>query len=422
MRKQLVALSLVIIVTLLMYSSALTEGYINQYNEVDYVKEITSPTTFLTQNNYVVKLANIEATANISENISRYLSPGTKVYLDILNQTMENNKLILASIVFVNYNNSYYENINEALLKTAYYHFVTNNGDMSVLPYDWNQFITNDSLANNVLRFDLSTFDNQRIALMNTYNNQTVTHAGYLITTIVAILSLFITFLTQSKAKIFSEKHQLICFVAFTIVISLALFIIVRIFFWSWMTSEVLGVTPTQAINQNTTSLISGIQGHLTYYFKHPDPSTYSSLLYYLDQDWPYTLGLSWSIILCLPLSMILSSILVKIVSIKIEWNKGNYQPLSKKWLTQSYASAALTFKELRGRICLSLTSGLICIVVLSSLYAYFIMPLDIFNKSQSSKINNIIVADLVITLFMVSYFSSRFFINRRKDSVFYDN
>jgi len=56
MKKQLVALSLIVIVLLILSSTSLVKGYIDQYTAVAKVDQIKDSVAFSTQSGYLVKM------------------------------------------------------------------------------------------------------------------------------------------------------------------------------------------------------------------------------------------------------------------------------------------------------------------------------------------------------------------------------
>lgn len=122
------------------------------------------------------------------------------------------------------------------------------------------------------------------MGLANSYNSQTITHAGYFI----AFLAVFATLI--SRIDIVKKEFTRFVKPLFGVLFGLFLYAGYRMMFWSWLGSEVLTVTPTQAIEQGQTTLIYGIQFYLLESFKKiPLIGT----IYQLDKLFPFTVIIS---------------------------------------------------------------------------------------------------------------------------------
>jgi hypothetical protein len=143
------------------------------------------------------------------------------------------------------------------------YRFLFDHNNPNITPYTWTTRIVNETLTNNTKGLDLSGFEALRMGLANTYNSQTITHAGYFL----GFLAIFVTLVTKIE-EIRKHCYRFVEPIIFGFITGLFLFSGYRMLFWSWMGSEVLTVTETQAISQGQNTLISGIQRYLLEYFK----------------------------------------------------------------------------------------------------------------------------------------------------------
>ena len=280
----------------------MAEGYSPEYNALDKVQNVKDALTFTTQMNYTIKLTNLGSRnlSNVSV-LNNTIPNNTSVYLQILNQTTENNSIILYCIVYIEYNQSYFENINEGLLSSSNYFFCQQCGN-EFTPYSWELLVPNYLFINNTSGVDLSNFDSLKTSLMNMYSQQTVTHAGFLITIIVATLTIFLTFFAktkETKALLTKRVFRYFGYIIFIALVSLTCYLTLRLLFWSWMTNASLTITPSEAIRQNSPSIISGIQNCLLDFYKHLNGPSLPSTLFYLD-SWA---NLPLSILIVLPFS-----------------------------------------------------------------------------------------------------------------------
>lgn len=286
MRKQLVALSLIIIVLIILTSTSLAKGYLPQFNAQDRVESIKDAVTFVTHEGYNVQLANIR-TNNLSDFtiLQKYLPYNKTIYFDILNQTISYNKPTFTAVVYLEYNDASYVNLNKILMQEPNYEFLF-DGE-AITPYTWNEFVPKETLTNNTNGLDLSSFEENRASLIDTYNSQTLAHAGYLVTVTLAIAALFVTIPSETKlTKIFGKNSRPIVFLTFLSLITIFIFILYRLIFWSWMSSAVLGVTPQESLTHGTPTLASGIQEHLANYYKSNNWDALPNLFYFLSQDY----------------------------------------------------------------------------------------------------------------------------------------
>jgi hypothetical protein len=105
----------------------------------------------------------------------------------------------------------------------------------------------------------VSDFESLRIALMNTYNNQALTHAGYIIALVIALFTLVSSetikdYYNQGKFKRFSVHF------IFSSVTGFIIYFISKIVYWSWLGSETLTVTMENAASTQSITLVYGIQ------------------------------------------------------------------------------------------------------------------------------------------------------------------
>jgi hypothetical protein len=177
-----------------------------------------------------------------------------------------------------------------------------------------------------------SDFENLRLALLSTYNQQTLAHAGYVISIGVALATLFWTyFAKEDDIRNFHNKElwqKVTLYLASGFLVVLFFYCLYRLVFWAWMSSAVLGVTQEQITGNST--VILGIQTHLSNYFGNTTSSfsvvsTVPSTFYYLDQNF----GIPWTFLLFYPIAILLCVGLVKMLT-----NKGFPIPIDIK-LTQ---------------------------------------------------------------------------------------
>ena len=105
-------------------------------------------------------------------------------------------------------------------------------------------------------------FETIRIALMQSYNSQAITHVGYVVALVVAILPLF-NLLISGKFLSFGIRRRFLFYFSTSVLINLIVYFICRISFWSWLGSVVLVVTPEQVATISSPTQIYGIQTYL---------------------------------------------------------------------------------------------------------------------------------------------------------------
>ena len=126
---------------------------------------------------------------------------------------------------------------------------------------------------------------------MNSYNSQTIAHAGYLIVIAVGISAI----LYQGHLRTFFnnrwKNRVLYLYSLLSLLLGTTVYLILRIIFWAWMSSEVITVP------YNSTATISAIQQTL---FNKLDNQTigWSSLSYSIDNQVYFGLSLIISIII----------------------------------------------------------------------------------------------------------------------------
>jgi hypothetical protein len=393
MKKQLVALLLLVTLLLLLSSSSLVNGYVNQYTAVDKVNQIIDPVSFSTESGNIIRLSNIYATKSVDTGIiSNFLKSGDTVYLDIRNQTMANNSVVLTSVVYFQYSNQTFENLNKALLNSPnnnYGFFINGDEKDSLTPYSWTLYVDNSSLANNAKGFDFSNIDQLKISLLNNYNSQTLYHVGYLVSSSLAIITLLLAVGREQGSREFIQKHKLVFSLFIGPFVGFCVFIFFRLLFWSWMNSAVLGVTPSDALNANSTTLFSGIQDHLTNSFKHAPVATFSSTLYYLDQDFPFITIIPLSAFLFLPISILLGYFITLAFSIN-------------NFSIRLIRIRAQIVEVLRNRWYYILIYLVSFVVIYSICLFYLGIHNSLFNANQLKILNNILLADSIIIPFFI--------------------
>jgi hypothetical protein len=247
MRKQSVALSLIIIVLIILSSTSIAKGYTPQINVIGTVNEVISADTFTLTSGATVRLVDIKppqvGTKGYNESIS-FLKNQTKVYLDIdcRNETVATD--VLFSVVYVSYNQSHYINVNEIFVENYEAIIENNNNDFN--PYSWTN-ITSKNIAIDGAT-DLATYENLRIALMNSYNAEVTSHVGYIVTLTIAI----------ATATIVLKSYKKLFVMSLAFLFSAIIYFAYRIIFWAWMGSEALTVTTSEvALNGQATDIYS---------------------------------------------------------------------------------------------------------------------------------------------------------------------
>jgi hypothetical protein len=105
-------------------------------------------------------------------------------------------------------------------------------------------------------------FEALRIALMDFYNTQAITHVGYVVGLVIAIIPLFNLYIS-GRFYNYGKFKRLILYLPACTMASLIFYFICRIAFWSWLGTVVLIITPEQIAIANSSTQISGIQTYL---------------------------------------------------------------------------------------------------------------------------------------------------------------
>jgi hypothetical protein len=316
---KLVIVSAIVVVLIILLNSSLVEGYSPQYNAQGNVDRVKDAITFVTQDGYDVQLANV-GTRNLSDVsiLEDYLPYNQAIYFDILNQSISQNKPTFTAVVYLSYDDTSYVNLNKILMQKPKYEFLFDCDDIT--PYTWNEFVPKEMLTNSTNGVvDLSSFEQNRASLIDTYNSQTLAHVGYIVTVTLAIVALFVTIPSNETkiARIFGKNSKLLITVTFFCLLTLFVFFLYRLIFWSWMTSAVLGVTPQESISRATPTLASGIQDYLTNNYKDHSWLALTNLFYYLDQKYFFL----FSSLLITPVILFASQCFVNLVTIKTKVN-----------------------------------------------------------------------------------------------------
>jgi hypothetical protein len=315
MRKQLVSLSLIIIVLIIISSTSLAKGFTPQINVIGTVKEVISPDTFTLTSGAIVRLADIippqVGTQGYNEAIS--FLKNQKVYLDIDSRNETSATDVLFSVVYVSYNQSHYANVNELFVEN--YNAVIKNNNNDFNPYSWTN-ITSKNIAIDGTT-DLATYENLRIALMNTYNSEVTSHLGYIVTLTIAI----------ATATIVLKAYKKLFVASLAFFSSAIIFFVYRIIFWAWMGSEVLTITQGEVYLYGQSTDIYGLQVLLRDKFISfsPDPQYWihdiTSFFYMIDKNiFPY---LSLIILFLFTLTILVLSFdfLAKKKVINVRWD-----------------------------------------------------------------------------------------------------
>jgi len=106
-----------------------------------------------------------------------------------------------------------------------------------------------------------SDFNNMISTLISYYNSQTTAHAGYTIALAVGVAAI----LYQLKLTTFFgyrfRRRMFFFYVPLSVLFGAIIFVILRIVFWAWMSSEVLKVSSN--LVQNSTTPFNTIQVYL---------------------------------------------------------------------------------------------------------------------------------------------------------------
>ena len=204
-------------------------------------------------------------------------------------------------------------------------------------------------------------FESLRQALLNTYNSQTTNHVGYLVALVVGLFVLI-----SSKYFIkFYRSHKLWSLVSLSMIVSLGEFFVLRIIFWSFMSTMVLTVTENQALScasKYNTTVIMGIQYCLRDYLTNTVHGV-SSTFYQLGQAFWFG-----------PFILLFALTFLSIYIFLGFWS-GYYYAKSRKWLFDYSKSRLWLFHYAKswkaiGSFMLKIL-GIILIVIIV-LYCYY--------------------------------------------------
>ncbi len=188
-----------------------------------------------------------------------------KIYLDFdsKNETVATDEFV-SIIYFFNEGLRLYININKLIVNNT--EAIISNYDNDFNPYLWEIEIPQSSVKeNSIVNSDF--FNQNRLALLSTYSSETLTHGTLLVTFSVGLITAYFSLYSRG-VKNKKRLQRVLLLLIFTIAISLIFYIIVRLVFWSWLSSSVLGVLPNEAINDKTTTPVLGMQTYLTEYFR----------------------------------------------------------------------------------------------------------------------------------------------------------
>lgn len=104
-----------------------------------------------------------------------------------------------------------------------------------------------------------SEFEDLRIALMNNYNTEALTHAGYIVALIIGVCALFAS---DAFIGLYTSRNKVrlgVFYVILSSSLSLIGYFAIRLLFWSWLGSEVLIITPNIANATQMPTWISAI-------------------------------------------------------------------------------------------------------------------------------------------------------------------
>jgi hypothetical protein len=276
-----VALTLIIALFALC-STSLVKGYTPHVDAVTTVKEVLSGDTFTTTSGATIKLADIRApqkgeqgfddsvnflNSSLRNQLGAINFTGTQVFLDFDSENESKTSDNFLAVAYISYNETFYLNVNEFLRENPSSHVITANSPNDFNPYSWT-ILTSKNIA--IGNSDPTTFENLRIALINSYNAEITSHAGYIVTLIIAIAT-----------AIFVLKPHKMSFVTTLAVLSSAIiYFALRIIFWAYIASEVLSITQGQVFLSGQSTDISGLQSILREQFLSiKDPRAFPYLL-----------------------------------------------------------------------------------------------------------------------------------------------
>ena len=109
-----------------------------------------------------------------------------------------------------------------------------------------------------------SEFENMRSSLMSNYSSQTITHAGYVLGQLAALVAVLYKWEFFNKTK---NRKVVLCFLFISILI-LTSYFLCRLIYWANVHSNVLYVTSSNVDLTEYNNVVSGIQYAATIHFK----------------------------------------------------------------------------------------------------------------------------------------------------------
>lgn len=131
-------------------------------------------------------------------------------------------------------------------------------------------------------------FEQLRTALMNSYNSQTITHAGYA----VAFLLGFFSLLASKRFGEFYDRRRITSYFVIGLILSLIVYSGLRLVFWSYISSDVLSVTKTDLQNVSGNTFIAKIQTFVLDRFRNGSRSPENSVTV-----WSYEFATSYTVV-----------------------------------------------------------------------------------------------------------------------------
>jgi hypothetical protein len=332
MRKQLAALSLIILALVILSSASLVEGYTPQIDATGIVDKVINGNTFSLKSGAVIKLVDIRAPsdreAGYNESIQSlsYIRnqtqmvpfEGLEVFLDIDSSSENSSQNVFVSVAYISYNSSHYLNLNQYLIQKN--HFIKINNTLNDFnPYFWgtSEIYKNTVTDNSLVNQDL--FNQARFELLKNYTSQTLTHATMLVTITISIPALLFAFYKNKDQSFEITMEQKIIIYSIISIFLLALaYDACKLIYWSWMSSSVLGVLPSEALSQGTNTLSLDIQTSLANGFIAVHPVGF---IYNLEK----------AILILLPISLLFSFFMLQLIMREQIIIKLNYFERKKK-------------------------------------------------------------------------------------------
>jgi hypothetical protein len=126
-------------------------------------------------------------------------------------------------------------------------------------------------------------FNNLITSLMSSYNSQTTAHAGYIIALTVGIAAILYQIKLKDFLKFRLRQRMFLFYFPLSILIGAIIFVILRIIFWAWMSSEV--VTVPNNIPGDVTTPLYLVQNSLIAKLLNQAPG-WTNLSYSLNQQY----------------------------------------------------------------------------------------------------------------------------------------